>query len=309
MPAPPALLSLRRQRNQGRQHHRPGGPEPDGHDRTRCHRQPLERPERSHRSHHGGRPWQVRARRCRRSTRAWHLQVQRYGEQRLRHQPSQQLLHADGRRRAADSGSSDSASRSERRKRGGETTVSTTPSLIGTTIPGATVQLLGAGGTIAASTTADGSGHYQVQVPGPLSVGSYSYQINVIDKFGDVSAASPAQTIHVVPPLVTVVKVSDVVKKKKVTEIIVTFSGAVNSTEAGSAKTLPSGDSRQEGIVHGQECEGPSPEIGDLCRRDTYGCAHSQEAVRTDQAGAALDQRSGDGRPARQRWQADRWQS
>jgi hypothetical protein len=117
---------------------------------------------------------------------------------------------------------------------GGETTISATPTLIGTTIAGATVQLLVAGGSIAASTTADGSGHYQLPVPGPLSVGSYTYQINVIDQFGDVSAASPAQTIHVVPPLVTVLKVSDVVKKKKVTEIIVTFSGAVNSTEAGS---------------------------------------------------------------------------
>jgi Bacterial Ig-like domain/Calx-beta domain len=118
---------------------------------------------------------------------------------------------------------------------GGEATISTTPTLIGTTIPGATVQLLGAGGSIAASTTADGSGNYQIQVPGPLSVGSYTYQINAIDKFGDVSGASPAQTIHVVPPLVTVMTVRDVVKKKKVTEIIVTFSGAVNSAEAHSA--------------------------------------------------------------------------
>jgi hypothetical protein len=106
--------------------------------------------------------------------------------------------------------------------------------LIGTTIPGATVQLLGTGGSIAGSTTADGSGNYQVQVPGTLSVGSYTYQIKVIDRFGDVSAASPAQTIHVVPPLVTVLQVSEVVKKKKVTEVIVTFSGAVNTNEAGS---------------------------------------------------------------------------
>ena len=117
---------------------------------------------------------------------------------------------------------------------GGETTISTTPSLIGTTIPGATVQLLGNGGAIAAQTTADGSGNYQVQVPGPLNVGSYTYQIDTVDQFGDVSAASPAQTIHVVPPLVTVVKVTDVVKKKKVTEVIVTFSGSVNSAEADS---------------------------------------------------------------------------
>jgi hypothetical protein len=117
---------------------------------------------------------------------------------------------------------------------GGETTISTAPSLIGTTLPGATVQLLGMGGSIVATTTADVSGKYQVQVPGPLSAQSYTYQVNVIDKFGDVSAASPAQTIHVLPPLVTVTTVSDVLKKKKVAEVIVTFSGDVKSIGADS---------------------------------------------------------------------------
>ncbi len=91
------------------------------------------------------------------------------------------------------------------------------------------------GGTVTAisTTTADGSGNYQFTIPGPLSPGSYSYQVEVIDKYGDVSSPSSVQTITVVPPLVTVTGVTDKMNKKhQVTQVTVVFNGSVNSTEA-----------------------------------------------------------------------------
>ena len=57
-------------------------------------------------------------------------------------------------------------------------------------------------------------------------MGSYSFRVNVVDNFGDSSPSSPAVTIIVAPPFVFVDQVSDVLKKKKVTKIVVTFSGA-----------------------------------------------------------------------------------
>ena len=69
--------------------------------------------------------------------------------------------------------------------------------------------------------------------PGPLAPGSYSYQVKSIDKYGDVSSPSATQTITVVPPLVTVMSVTDKTNKKhQVTQVTVVFSGSVNSTEA-----------------------------------------------------------------------------
>ena len=81
---------------------------------------------------------------------------------------------------------------------GGETTYLTSPYLTGTTFAGATVQLLNAGGTVQNTTEANGAGSYQVQVPGPLGIGSYPYRVNVIDQYGDISSPSAAQTIIVV---------------------------------------------------------------------------------------------------------------
>jgi hypothetical protein len=122
---------------------------------------------------------------------------------------------------------------------GGETTTSTSPELVGTTFPGATVRLLipsataGSGPTTTSTTSANGSGNYQFTVSGPLSPGSYSYQVEVIDKYGDVSSPSTVQTITVLPPLVTVTGVTDKMNKKhQVTQVTVVFSGSVNSTEA-----------------------------------------------------------------------------
>jgi len=120
---------------------------------------------------------------------------------------------------------------------GGETTTSTSPYLVGTTLAGATVQLLNATGTVVNTTQANSAGGYQIAVPGPLGVGSYAYKVAVIDQYGDASSPSAAQTITVVnlppPPLVTMTKVQEVMNKKhQVTEVIVTFSGAVNASEA-----------------------------------------------------------------------------
>ena len=44
---------------------------------------------------------------------------------------------------------------------------------------------------------ANSSGIYQIQVPGPLGVGSYAYHVEVIDRYGDVSSPSAALMITV----------------------------------------------------------------------------------------------------------------
>jgi hypothetical protein len=123
---------------------------------------------------------------------------------------------------------------------GGETTTSTSPEVVGTTFPGVTVRLVvpstiaGSLPTTISTTTADGSGNYEFTLPGPLSPGSYSYQVELIDKYGDVSSPSIIQTIIVVPPLVTLTSVTDKTNKKhQVTQITVVFSGSVNSAQAG----------------------------------------------------------------------------
>ena len=80
---------------------------------------------------------------------------------------------------------------------GGETTTSTSPYLIGTTLAGASVQLLNASGAVVNTTTANSAGGYEIQVPGPLGVGSYAYKVDVIDQYGDVSSPSAPGTITV----------------------------------------------------------------------------------------------------------------
>ena len=83
---------------------------------------------------------------------------------------------------------------------GGETTTSTDPHLIGTAIPGATVQLLGPGESIL--NTAVVGRHGKVRDPGsrPARLCPHTYQVGVIDQYGDVSSPSAAQTITVVNP-------------------------------------------------------------------------------------------------------------
>ncbi len=128
---------------------------------------------------------------------------------------------------------------------GGETTTSTSPHLIGTTIAGATVQLLGPGGTILNTALASGAGNYEIQVPGLIGVGAHTYQVDAIDQYGDVSSPSPAQTITVVnttpppPQLVTVeslqvekIKVGKGKKAPKETVLVLQFSGALNAAAA-----------------------------------------------------------------------------
>jgi hypothetical protein len=122
----------------------------------------------------------------------------------------------------------------------GETTFLTSPYLIGTTEPGETVQLLDASGAVVGVTQADAAGAYEVQVPGPLSVGSYAFDVAVIDQYGDVSSPSAVQIITVVPPpaFVTMTDVEEVTNTKhQVTRLIVSFSGAVNAAEADAIKT------------------------------------------------------------------------
>jgi RHS repeat-associated protein len=124
---------------------------------------------------------------------------------------------------------------------GGETTYSTSPHLVGTTAPSATVQLLDASGTVVATTNADHTGAYAVQVPGPLALGAHTYRVQIIDQYGDSSTPSPSGTITVASrpaPLVSVTKVKDTPNKKhQVTQVLVTFSGPVNTTEADNIRT------------------------------------------------------------------------
>jgi hypothetical protein len=126
---------------------------------------------------------------------------------------------------------------------GAQTTLSTSPELIGSTIPGATVQLLGPGGAVLQTGQANGSGAYEIQVPGPLSVGAHTYQVDVIDSDGDVSAPSAIVTITVMAPLVTVesvmvekIKVGNGKKAKKVTVLVLQFSGALDPGAASNAR-------------------------------------------------------------------------
>jgi hypothetical protein len=71
------------------------------------------------------------------------------------------------------------------------------PSLIGTTFAGTTVDLLDGGDNIVATTTADGSGAYTFSV-GPLAPGAYGFSVQTVDAFGDVSSPSPAFTLTIV---------------------------------------------------------------------------------------------------------------
>ncbi len=124
---------------------------------------------------------------------------------------------------------------------GGETTYSTSPHLVGTTLPDATVQLTNQSGEILATTHANRSGAYVVQVPGPLAIGSRTYRIQIVNQYGDMSSPSPAGTITVVgrpAPVVTVTSAQDLLNKKhQVSEVVVIFSGAVNTAEADRTST------------------------------------------------------------------------
>jgi RHS repeat-associated protein len=137
----------------------------------------------------------------------------------------------------------------------GETTYLKSPSFTGTTLAGATVELLNASGTVVTRTQANSSGVYQFQV-GPLTVGSYSYSVDVVDQYGDVSSPSASQTINVAntpthtpttppSPLVTVlsaqvetIKIRKGKKTVKETVLVVDFSAAINASAADNANAF-----------------------------------------------------------------------
>jgi hypothetical protein len=119
---------------------------------------------------------------------------------------------------------------------GGETTYSRSPVLTGTTFAGATVQLLNASGTVLNTAKANGAGAYQVQVPGPLSVEAYSFRVDAIDQYGDVSSPSTAVTINVVNPLAPLVdKTTLTTKKGSIQSITVSFSEPMTTSSADSS--------------------------------------------------------------------------
>ena len=124
---------------------------------------------------------------------------------------------------------------------GGETTSSPSPELVGTAIPGATIQLLATGGAVLQTAVASATGAYEIQVRGPLAVGAHAYEVDVIDRYGDVSSPSPALTITVVNPLPLVTVDSVRVEKSKIgkgkkakneTVLVLQFSGALDPASA-----------------------------------------------------------------------------
>jgi hypothetical protein len=117
---------------------------------------------------------------------------------------------------------------------GGETTNLASPHLTGTVFVSGTVALLTAKGVVINTTQTAPNIPYRVQVPGPLGAGSYSYKVVIIDKYGDISNPSPLGTITVasIPPVI-VASVRDVVNRKQlVTQVLITFSGPVDASEA-----------------------------------------------------------------------------
>jgi hypothetical protein len=86
---------------------------------------------------------------------------------------------------------------------GGETTTLTSPYLTGTGVGNAYIELLDAQNDLIAYEYLYVSGTYTIQVPGPLSVGSYSYRVREFDRYGDLSNPSPPQTITVVSAALT----------------------------------------------------------------------------------------------------------
>jgi len=120
---------------------------------------------------------------------------------------------------------------------GGETTYLTSPYLTGTAPAGATVQLLNFTGAVLSSTRAGSAGAYELQVPGPLAVGSYPFRVDVVDQYGDISSPSAARTITVVnPPAPVVEKTTTTTSKNSIEAITVYFSEPMIASSAGNAK-------------------------------------------------------------------------
>ena len=62
--------------------------------------------------------------------------------------------------------------------------------------------------------------------------------------------------------------------------LLVTFSGPVDAAEAQGLGVLPRDDGGQEGIVHGQKCQGRQSEISRVQRGERYRHDHAQEPLK-----------------------------
>jgi hypothetical protein len=137
--------------------------------------------------------------------------------------------------------------------RGGETTYLTSPYLTGTTIAGGTVQLLNTTGKVLNTTKASTTGAYQIQVPGPLKVGKYSFRVDVVDQYGDISSPSAATTITVVnPPAPAVKKTSLTTSKGSIDAITVYFSEAITTASADNRKSYTLVDAGSSHVFGGK---------------------------------------------------------
>jgi hypothetical protein len=135
----------------------------------------------------------------------------------------------------------------------GETTYLASPHLTGDATAGSTVQLLDMRGTILNTTKANGAGTYEVQVPGPLAVGAYSFLVGVIDQYGDVSSPSAAQTIYVATPPAPIVEGTALTTKKgSIQSITVYFSEAMAASSADNSQNYSVVDAGKTHVFGGK---------------------------------------------------------
>jgi hypothetical protein len=83
-------------------------------------------------------------------------------------------------------------------------TTDTTPDVPGTSEPGASIAMFRGGSTPAGSATANGSGVWTSTLSPALAVGSYSITAKQTDLAGNVSGASVALTLNIIPPSIAI---------------------------------------------------------------------------------------------------------
>ena len=86
---------------------------------------------------------------------------------------------------------------------GDNITVVTQPHLLGTAVPGSTVELLNAADAVIGSGSTDANGNYSVAPGAPLAIGVNVLSVVAVDVAGNVSPASPTLSLTIVAGLTT----------------------------------------------------------------------------------------------------------
>jgi len=164
---------------------------------------------------------------------------------------------------------------------GGEATTSATPYLTGITAAGTTVQLLNASGMVVNTIKANCTGVYQIEVPGPLTVGSYQFQVDAIDQYGDLSTLSAARTITVVnPPAPVVDRTILGTKRGSIQSIAVYFSEAMTLASAGASNDYTLLDAGSSRVCSGERNAGITLKSVTYSSADNEATLTLAEAVR-----------------------------